>query len=111
MTMKPEQWQAVIDINLSGVFFATKAAASAWMGTARLTSRCVHTHAPRDTNRPTHTPPEPPTKTNNRRDAPRAPGPHHQHVLRRRADREPGPGQLRRGQGRRAGPHQGGLGG
>lgn len=28
MTMKPEQWQAVIDINLSGVFYATKAAAS-----------------------------------------------------------------------------------
>ncbi len=36
MTMKPEQWQAVIDINLTGVFFATKAAASACV--ARLCS-------------------------------------------------------------------------
>jgi NAD(P)-dependent dehydrogenase (short-subunit alcohol dehydrogenase family) len=27
MTMKPEAWQAVIDINLSGVFYASKAAA------------------------------------------------------------------------------------
>lgn len=58
MTMKPEQWQAVIDINLSGVFFATKAAASAWMGTARLSSLLslyVSTHTPHVT------PTDPPT--------------------------------------------------
>jgi NAD(P)-dependent dehydrogenase (short-subunit alcohol dehydrogenase family) len=27
MMMKPEAWQAVIDLNLSGVFYASKAAA------------------------------------------------------------------------------------
>jgi len=35
MTMKPEAWQAVIDINLSGVFYASKAAASVMLRARR----------------------------------------------------------------------------
>ncbi len=33
--MKPENWQAVIDINLSGVFYASKAAASVMLRARR----------------------------------------------------------------------------
>ena len=35
MRMKAEQWQEVIDVNLSGVFYATQVRARCWLCCAR----------------------------------------------------------------------------
>ena len=98
--MKPEAWQAVIDINLSGVFYASKVKTRE---EKRREEKKELVHPPthvftyllqkkKRKDSSTH----PPTSSlgRRRRDAPCPPRPHHQHGLRGRTDWQPRTGTL-----------------
>jgi len=94
MRMKEKQWTDVIDTNLNGVFYASQAAAKV-CSPLHATRPCTPPGGGGSRRRPD---PQPDPAADHDEGAE---GPHHQHGVHCRQDRQPRPGQLCGGQGRR----------